>query len=85
MKMELPLEEVTIAEVLKSAGSATWHVGKWHLGDVGFYPQNQGFDVNIAGHAGGFPDRICGLQSDNGGQGQDKAKSAWKERLFGHR
>lgn len=55
MKMELPLEEVTIAEVLKSAGYATWHVGKWHLGDVGFYPQNQGFDVNIAGHAGGLP------------------------------
>ncbi len=55
MKMELPLEEVTIAEVLKGAGYATWHVGKWHLGDVGFYPQNQGFDVNIAGHAGGLP------------------------------
>ncbi|MBX7206935.1 MAG: sulfatase [Verrucomicrobiaceae bacterium] len=55
MKMELPLEEVTIAEVLKKAGYATWHVGKWHLGDVGFYPQNQGFDVNIAGHAGGLP------------------------------
>jgi len=55
MKMELPLEEVTIAEVLKGAGYATWHVGKWHLGDVGFYPQNQGFDVNIGGHAGGLP------------------------------
>ena len=55
MKMELPLEEVTIAEVLKGAGYATWHVGKWHLGDTGFYPQNQGFDVNIAGHAGGLP------------------------------
>ena len=55
MKMELPLEEVTIAEVLKGAGYATWHVGTWHHGDVGFYPQTQGFDDNIAGHAGGLP------------------------------
>ena len=41
----LPLEEVTIAEVLKSAGYATGMIGKWHLGQLPqFLPMRQGFD-----------------------------------------
>jgi uncharacterized sulfatase len=41
----LPLEEITIAEVLKSAGYATGMVGKWHLGQLPqFLPIHQGFD-----------------------------------------
>ena len=37
--------EVTIAEVLSSAGYATAFHGKWHLGDIEeSYPHNQGFD-----------------------------------------
>lgn len=37
--------EVTIAEVLKSAGYATMCIGKWHLGDqAAFLPPKQGFD-----------------------------------------
>ncbi len=55
MKMEMPLEEVTIAEVLRDAGYATWHVGKWHLGDLGYYPEDQGFQVNVAGNHSGAP------------------------------
>ncbi len=51
----LPLEEVTIAEALKSAGYATGAIGKWHLGPAPFYPQHQGFDVNIAGTSNGSP------------------------------
>ncbi len=56
----LPLEEVTIAEVLKKEGYATASIGKWHLtnnNDVEevYYPLNQGFDINIAGSYWGRP------------------------------
>ncbi len=51
----LPLEEITIAEMLKSAGYVTGAVGKWHLGPKGFWPENQGFDVNIGGNHTGTP------------------------------
>ena len=41
----LPDEEVTIAEVLKSAGYATACIGKWHLGHRPPYlPTRHGFD-----------------------------------------
>jgi arylsulfatase A len=37
--------EITLAEVLKSAGYATMCIGKWHLGDQrAFLPTQQGFD-----------------------------------------
>jgi arylsulfatase A-like enzyme len=39
----LPLEEVTIAETLRDAGYATFFAGKWHLGNAGFLPSDQGF------------------------------------------
>ncbi len=42
-------EEVTIAELLKKAGYATCHVGKWHLGADDWYPEKQGFDLNFGG------------------------------------
>ncbi|MEJ7695063.1 sulfatase-like hydrolase/transferase, partial [Daejeonella sp.] len=52
----LPLKETTIAEVLKKQGYATAAIGKWHQGDdVMYYPENQGFDVNIAGTYQGQP------------------------------
>ncbi|MCC6143997.1 MAG: sulfatase-like hydrolase/transferase [Candidatus Hydrogenedentes bacterium] len=52
----LPASEVTIAEVLKAAGYATGHVGKWHLGfSPETMPNAQGFDYSF-GHMGGCID-----------------------------
>ena len=62
----LPTEHVTIAERLRDAGYATGFFGKWHLagpakskkqgmGDLRFYPERQGFDVNLGGCAMGGP------------------------------
>jgi arylsulfatase A len=45
----LPKKEVTLAESFKSAGYATASIGKWHLGGEEFYPEQHGFDINIAG------------------------------------
>jgi arylsulfatase A len=55
----------TIAERLKATGYATGFFGKWHIAgtDVGplgrgsakYYPENQGFDVNIGGCIYGGP------------------------------
>ena len=53
---DLPLEETTLAELLKAAGYLTFHVGKWHLGDGDHFPETQGFDVNIGGTHWGAPE-----------------------------
>ena len=52
---ELPLEETTIAEVLRDNNYSTFYSGKWHLGSEGHYPEDQGFDVNIGGFEKGSP------------------------------
>ncbi|QOV92171.1 sulfatase [Humisphaera borealis] len=52
---ELALSEVTIAEALKADGYVTASIGKWHLGGPEFYPEKNGFDVNIAGTHKGQP------------------------------
>ena len=51
----LALKEVTIAEELKSHGYQTFFAGKWHLGNEGHWPTDQGFDINIGGHHRGSP------------------------------
>ena len=49
----MPSKQVTIAEMMKSAGYATGHVGKWHLGYTPeTMPNGQGYDYSF-GHMGG--------------------------------
>jgi arylsulfatase A-like enzyme len=64
IRMELPLEEKTIAEYLKDAGYVSACIGKWHLGGVGFGPKEQGFDVAYAGPANTTP------STTEGGKGE---------------
>ncbi|HUR57891.1 MAG TPA: sulfatase [Opitutaceae bacterium] len=53
---EMPLAETTTAEALRAAGYRTAFVGKWHLGATEkFWPEAQGFEVNIAGTNQGSP------------------------------
>jgi len=55
-KLELALDEVTIAEVLQKNGYRTMISGKWHLGETPeYWPENQGFDVNKGGFSKGSP------------------------------
>jgi arylsulfatase A-like enzyme len=51
----LALDEVTIAEALKEKQYQTFFAGKWHLGDRGHWPTDQGFDFNVGGNSKGSP------------------------------
>lgn len=52
----MPQDEITLADLLRSAGYRTGHVGKWHLGYTPeTMPGGQGFDSSF-GHMGGCID-----------------------------
>jgi len=60
VKGNMPSEDLTLAEAFKKHGYATAHVGKWHLQahhqkGTENYPENHGFDLNVAGHKMGQP------------------------------
>lgn len=54
-RVVLAPETVTLAEVLQSAGYATAHFGKWHLGNENksASPTDQGFDHQVGGNQRG--------------------------------
>jgi arylsulfatase A-like enzyme len=55
-QMYLDTTELLLPEILKDAGYVTANIGKWHLGnDPVYWPDNQGFDVNIGGYRWGAP------------------------------
>src|SRR5579872_7389772 len=66
IRMHLPLEEKTLARVLKDAGYATACIGKWHLGGKGFGPDRHGFDVVFAGRANTRPSATEGGKGEFG-------------------
>ncbi len=51
----LPLEEKTIAEVLAERGYISASFGKWHLGNEGQLPTDQGFASHVGGLMHGQP------------------------------
>lgn len=53
---ELPTSETTIAALLKRAGYATAHFGKWHVGRID--PKEYGFDASDGPTSNGGPDSV---------------------------
>ena len=47
--------EITLAEALGGNGYKTAYIGKWHLGDEAWYPENQGYHQNFGGCDYGQP------------------------------
>jgi len=54
-KLQLPLQELTIGELLQSRGFKTFFAGKWHLGGDRFLPTAQGYAINQGGYSPGTP------------------------------
>lgn len=68
----------SLAQLLKNAGYHTIHCGKAHWGAVdtpGEDPHHFGFEVNIAGHAGGAPTSY--LPENNYGNRTDGQPNPW--------
>ena len=79
----LPLEEKTIAEVLRPAGYKTGIIGKWHLGaHEKLHPLSRGFD-EFFGHLGGglryFPEELK-IQQTRDAKNEPESYQTWVSR-----
>ncbi|WP_298551299.1 sulfatase [uncultured Algibacter sp.] len=54
-KHHMDTSTITLPMALKDAGYSTFFAGKWHLGDVGYSPEDYGFDINKGGYHRGSP------------------------------
>ena len=54
--LEMPLEETTIAEILRDSGYATAHFGKWHVGRAS--PAEHGFEETDGANSNGGPENV---------------------------
>jgi arylsulfatase A-like enzyme len=79
IRQQLPLDERTLAELLKPAGYTSACIGKWHLGGKGFGPDQQGFDFVFAGHPDTQPSAV------EGGKGEYELTARAEKFLAEHR
>ncbi len=49
VRVDLPFDEITMAELAKDAGYRTGFIGKWHCGIDEYYPEHHGFDWVFGG------------------------------------
>lgn len=84
-KVEMPASQLTMAELFKSAGYATGHIGKWHMGySPATMPNQQGFDYSF-GHMGGCIDNYSHFFYWNGPNRHDlwrNGKEVWADGRF---
>lgn len=78
----MPASEFTMAELLKTKGYRTGHVGKWHIGYTPeTMPNSQGFDSSF-GHMGGCIDNYSHFFYWNGPNRHDlwrDGKEIWRD------
>ncbi len=61
-RLELPLESVTVADVLKAQRYSTGYIGKWHLGNQKMHqPHRQGFSCVLGGTRNENDKRVTGF------------------------
>jgi len=81
----MPVEQVTIAEMMKAGGYKTAHIGKWHLGySKPIMPNGQGFDFSF-GHMGGCIDNFSHFFYWNGPNRHDlwrNGQEIWADGQF---